>query len=132
MYFPRAISALLPCASASDVTLAPASVATIARIALWRNARGTAGMVGIITDGNNRRFPGSGSGLDLAPLEVSLHDERVLAGIVVIPTAAPHDAKPERFVQSARLIVGWADLESHGSQAPRAPVIEDRPKQLSC
>src|SRR3989338_5796813 len=69
--------------------------------------------------------PGLRRSSRLRRLQLGLHDERVLAGVVVVAAPAPHHAEAEGGVEPARLGVGRAYLENDQPEPPPPGILED-------
>src|SRR6267143_1927877 len=63
--------------------------------------------------------------------EATLHDQRVLAGVVVIPAATPGHAEVERLVQRDRRVVARAHLEDDHADVAGARLCEETSEQIA-
>src|SRR5438445_9100978 len=120
MYRPRATSA-----ADGGVTCA----ATGARHATSRHmasaAPSAAARIIPLTSHRAAWFPG---GTRLAAQD-GFHDERVLAGVVVVAAATPHHPEAERLVERHRVTVARPDLEDDQLEASGASVVEHGPEE---
>src|SRR5262244_3561737 len=117
MYFPRAASPDDDCARDGE---------GVSRKAITRSR---ARRIPSTRDNHSARLLVPAGRLTARLVETGLHDERVLSGVVVIPTTPADDAEPERLVERERFHVAGPDLQDDEPEGPPAPIVEHATEQ---